>query len=385
MCEFSSKDLGHLGIVAAMCDEIGLVETIDRIIPPNPQAVLTTGECVKLMILNGSGFTSQPLYLEEEYFQTKPISRLLGREVSNEHISDDRLGRTLDRCYEANCDLIFSTLASSAIKKFNVDERFRHLDTTSMSVHGEYKDGIGLVEFGFSKDERPDLKQFMISLMCSQDGGVPLLAETIAGNTSDQTHFREVLQRVKSELKEDGKRSYYVADSAMYVQETIKELSDLVFWVSRVPERIKEAKELLKKIQIDDMTFIGNGYSILEQRSTYAGVEQRWLVVFSEKAFKKEEATLMRKIKKEKEDGEKILKQLSSKEFACKDDAEKQVIDALHKMKFHGIFSIDVIEKRKSGRRGRPKKDEVIEKKYKVKCALEQINEKIEEALTSNP
>ena len=44
--EYSRKDLDHLGIVSAMCDEIDLVNTIDRLVPPDPRAVLTTGECI---------------------------------------------------------------------------------------------------------------------------------------------------------------------------------------------------------------------------------------------------------------------------------------------------------------------------------------------------
>jgi transposase len=383
MDEFASKDLGHLGIVAAMCDEIGVVETIDRIIPPDPQAILTTGECVKLMILNGSGFSSKPLYLEEEYFRTKPVSRLLGREIPCEHISDDRLGRTLDRCYESNCDLIFSTLASQAVTRFNVDQRFRHLDSTSMHVHGEYEDGIGLVEFGFSKDERPDLKQFMISLVCSQDGDVPLLAETIAGNTSDQTHFKEVLQRVKGEITGEGPRSYYVADSALYVAETIKNLSDVVLWVSRVPERIKEASDLVKNTSIEEMRSLDDGYHILEKRSCYAGVEQRWLIVHSEKAFKKQEATLLRKIQKEKENMQKEIKRLASKEFSCQEDANSHLKEATKKMKFHSVDDVEITEKRKSGRRGRPKKGEDVDTRFKIKCKLFQNEEKVQEALAS--
>ena len=67
--EYSSKDLDHLGIVSAMCDEIDLVNTIDRLIPPDPRAVLTTGECIKLMVINGLGFTSRPLYLEAQFYE----------------------------------------------------------------------------------------------------------------------------------------------------------------------------------------------------------------------------------------------------------------------------------------------------------------------------
>ena len=39
--------------------------------------------------------------------------------------------------------------------------------------------------YGYSKDHRPDLKQAVLELMVSQDGGVPLLSKSWDGNTSD--------------------------------------------------------------------------------------------------------------------------------------------------------------------------------------------------------
>lgn len=66
--EYISKNLDHLGIVSIICDEIGLKDTLDQLIPPDPQMVITLGECLKLMIINGLGFSSRPLYLEAQVF-----------------------------------------------------------------------------------------------------------------------------------------------------------------------------------------------------------------------------------------------------------------------------------------------------------------------------
>ena len=43
-----SKDLDHLGIVAGICNEIGLIRCIDQIIPPDIRTKITIGECVQL-------------------------------------------------------------------------------------------------------------------------------------------------------------------------------------------------------------------------------------------------------------------------------------------------------------------------------------------------
>lgn len=154
---YRSKNLDHLGIVSQICDEIGIVETIDKILPPNPSMKISHGECIKLMVINGLGFTSRPLYLEAQFFSSRPVNRFLMKDCENA-INDDRLRRTLDQIFAFGCDPLFASVATQAALRFGVSKKFRHLDSTSMQVHGEYDnhEGIGLVTFGYSKDHRPD-------------------------------------------------------------------------------------------------------------------------------------------------------------------------------------------------------------------------------------
>jgi transposase len=382
--EYSSKDLDHLGIVSAMCDEIDLVNTIDRLIPPDPKAVLATGESIKLMVINGLGFTSRPLYLEAQFYEGKPIERLLGRQCESVEISDDRLGKALDRCYDLGCDTLFASIALKAAIKYNVDRTFRHLDTTSMEVDGEYildDQKIPLVTFGHSKDHRPDLKQFMMSLICSRDGDVPLLAQTIAGNTSDKTHFRETLLKLKSQIDQEKGNHYFIADSALYTSETVKETSSFVKWITRVPDRITEASQLIHKYTKKDLKEIADGYFGIEVGSMYGGIPQRWLLIYSEQAFTREKKTLEKRIKKELEVQKKEIKVLASKEFDCECDARKALSDLAKKLKYHQIGKIQILQKNEKSGRGRPKKDEPTTIKYKITSELVTDESKIGHAL----
>jgi transposase len=66
-----------------------------------------------------------------------------------------------------------------------------HFDTTSRSVWGEYEfaetqDLPFQVTSGYSKDKRPDLKQFVRSPLCV-DRAVPIWGKPEDGNASDQT------------------------------------------------------------------------------------------------------------------------------------------------------------------------------------------------------
>ena len=381
--EYSSKDLDHLGIVSAMCDEINLVSIIDRLIPPDPRATITTGESVKLMVINGLGFTSRPLYLEAQFYASKPIERFLGRPCASEEVSDDRLGRTLDSCFNYGCASIFSTVAGKAALKFNVNNKFQHLDSTSMQVQGEYisEDENPLITFGHSKDYRADLKQFMMSLMCSQDGDVPLLAQTIAGNTSDKTHFKETLNNLKAQIQTSPYASYFVADSALYAVDTLMDISDQIKWITRVPEKIKAASELVCSVVQENMKVLSEGYKGIEVCSTYGKTRQRWLLVYSEQAYSREKATLERQIKKEFELKGKELKKFKSKIFDCECDAKSSLYELEKTLKHHRLGEVVVKQQRAKSGRGRPKKNDSAIMKYSLEAKLEKDEEKISTSL----
>ena len=65
------KTINHLGIVAGIIDEIGIVELVNEQLGIDNQEIVNSGEIVKAIILNGLGFVSQPLYLFPHFFEDK--------------------------------------------------------------------------------------------------------------------------------------------------------------------------------------------------------------------------------------------------------------------------------------------------------------------------
>uniref|UniRef100_UPI00195225D0 DUF4277 domain-containing protein n=1 Tax=Leptolyngbya sp. CCY15150 TaxID=2767772 RepID=UPI00195225D0 len=57
------ENLDHLGLVAALVDEIGMVELADELLHAHSLNHISPGQVLKAMILNGLGFVSAPLYL----------------------------------------------------------------------------------------------------------------------------------------------------------------------------------------------------------------------------------------------------------------------------------------------------------------------------------
>jgi len=67
-------NLDHLGLVAGLIDEIGVVKQINELVVEQPGEKVSPGHAVKAMILNGLGLFSSPLYLFPEFFEGKPTS-----------------------------------------------------------------------------------------------------------------------------------------------------------------------------------------------------------------------------------------------------------------------------------------------------------------------
>ena len=88
--------LDHLGVIAAVIKDVGLLDMINARLVPDAQAVLTPGEAVARMMLNGLGFATRPLSLTPQFFANKPLDRLLPEGLAAELCNRVTLGRTLD-------------------------------------------------------------------------------------------------------------------------------------------------------------------------------------------------------------------------------------------------------------------------------------------------
>ncbi len=61
------SNLDHLGLVAGMIDELGIVEKINDLVGSQPGEKVSPGHAVKAMIINGLGLVSSPLYLFSKF------------------------------------------------------------------------------------------------------------------------------------------------------------------------------------------------------------------------------------------------------------------------------------------------------------------------------
>jgi len=234
---------------------------------------------------------------------------------------------------------------------------------------------------GYSKSHRHDLKQMIINLATTGKASFPIWMESHSGNASDKKVLPQAIKRMDNLCKtlELSEEFLYVGDSAIY--ENILEYSEQLHWLTRVPETIKEAKQLIMTpSETLDWHPLSEGYSYHESHSNYKGVEQRWLLIFSEQAFAKESKTLDKTIAKEYEKLTKAWWHLSKEQFSCSEDA-MITADKLSKiMQYHTVsYHAEAIAG--FGKRGRPKKNETSQIiAYKLVYELQQDDSKIEQA-----
>ena len=134
-----------------------------------------------------------------KFFEDKAGEHLLGNGIKPEHLNDYKIGRVMDKLYDYGLSKLFLLIALSAAKKYQINLEFSHLDSSSFSVHGQYNrarvsedkstekesepnsEPIPItITHGYSRDHRPDLKQFILDLIGTGDGNIPVFIEAEA-------------------------------------------------------------------------------------------------------------------------------------------------------------------------------------------------------------
>lgn len=358
---YSSKTINHLGLVAGMCDELGICNLVDQVITQDTEKRnVSVGQAIKAMILNGLGFAGRALYLTPLFFQDKPIDRLIGPGIEAEHLNDDVLGRALDEIYDYGPEQLYSQCAAQAINRLDLQPRCGHLDSTSLHVDGEYnshdeeQDGVVRITKGYSRDHRPELNQVVLQLICEGQAGIPLLMETLSGNSSDKESFRNTVKTHIGQMQADFHLEYIIADSALYVAETLKEMNTFK-WISRVPETINMACEIIDTVAPRIMNDIEQSASC-DLGVVYGDVKQRWVVVYSPEARKRAIKTVNKHSLNDSASELRNFETLCKQDFACELDAQSAVSKFEKKLKATCLNNVTIKQIPHFNGKGRPEK-----------------------------
>jgi hypothetical protein len=189
-----SERLGALPIVDGFLGRTGVQGLLERHLPPGDARTGLPAATVIGVLVRNLCVAREPLYgLADWAGRFEP--GLLGLGAGEAALlNDDRVGRALDQLFDSDRGSLLTELMLGVIGEFAVDCSQLHNDSTSISLHGDYAraDGRGrggkptvAAALGHSKDHRPDLKQFVLTLTISADGAVPLAHRLLDGNVTD--------------------------------------------------------------------------------------------------------------------------------------------------------------------------------------------------------
>ena len=244
-----------------------------------------------------------------------------------------------------------------------------------MSVWGEYaareQDGAeGLnVTFGYSKDLRPDLRQFLLQMLCVHRN-IPILGGCADGNASDKTVNNAVLTSLSKHMARYGLSEgafVYVADAAMVSPANLAAVGENLF-ITRLPFTYAEAERVVSEaVQGGDWTAgppqapaspgrKAAAHRVCETAVTIEERSYRAIVVHSDAGDKRRQKKLERALTASFAQAGEILKAAGKVEYFCRADAEAAAAKlAGEASPFHACEC--VVKEQLTYARGRPPKN----------------------------
>ena len=217
-----SERLGALPLINCFLERLALEDHLERFVPTTDRRVRVPYAKALAVLLRSLLIEREPMYRQHETVSTFAPAAFGLDEALGAHLSDDAVGRALDRLFDADRGALLTAVVVSAVEAFDLALSELHNDSTTVKFCGQYTQARGrrlrgkrapLITYGYSKDHRPDLKQLLFVLTTSDDGGVPVQFRVEAGNSNDSTTHSatwEALCRAAG-----GTDFLYVADSKL--------------------------------------------------------------------------------------------------------------------------------------------------------------------------
>jgi transposase len=231
--------VAHLPLILGVLRRLEVAPLIDQLIPPHPAHGLSCGrgvEALVLAILDGH----HALYKVGKRLEERGMIPLLQPGLTRPALNDYRLGHILDALFAAHLNQVLSVIALNALEVYAIPTPWLHQATTTIALYGAYADepplpGAPRPAYGHRTDGRDDLKQVLLSLGVSGDGGIPLRVGRRDGHRSDRVDIPVAIEECLA-LGVEGVRGI-VSDRQAYSRRTlgicIEHKIDLVTLVPR--------------------------------------------------------------------------------------------------------------------------------------------------------
>ena len=185
--------------------------------------------------------------------RVQTLTTLLDIRLRDTDCTDDRLARILTLLGDPHTQAALdAALMQRWIRVYRLPTETVRLDSTSVSVYHDDVDDASLLQHGWSKEHRPDLRQFKLMLATLDPLGLPICCQPIAGNRSDNPLYlsaydaavaavgtADVLVVGDSKMTDLPTRGHFVAGRSRYLgaYRPIHATAEIASWVERALAR----------------------------------------------------------------------------------------------------------------------------------------------------
>jgi len=119
--------------------------------------------------------------------------------------------------------------------------------------------------------------------MVEHQAGIPIPMKPLSGNSNDARGFGQVVRDHLAQLQITYGTTYVAADSALYSRDTLQQLAKTdMKLITHVPATLSEAQTAVTQANPETMVSMPEGYGYEVFASTYDGMDQRWVLIYSE-------------------------------------------------------------------------------------------------------
>jgi hypothetical protein len=128
--ELESETLGALPIVNSFLDRMGIVQVLDRFLPQDDVRLRLAPAAVIGVVLRNIIVGHRPVYALGEW--AEPFDpAVLGLDVGDTAaLNDDRVGRTLDRLFDADRATMITESVLGVVRRIDISTSQIHNDST---------------------------------------------------------------------------------------------------------------------------------------------------------------------------------------------------------------------------------------------------------------
>jgi transposase len=365
IAQTTSERVDDLPLILHWLKEMQVAEILDRMLPRvhKNRVGLSYGQLSVVFLTYIVTQSDHRLSHVESWVRLhhRTLTSISGWSIGDKDASDDRLADLLRVLGNAkNLGTIEEALSRHLVRAYELPTEVTRCDSSSFSVYHQNVSGearVPLLNYGYSKDHRPDLLQYRHALGTLDPAGIPLVSATLPGNETDDSMYYPFWVGLASAI---GHRDFlYIADSKAGNYETRAQIHQArglycfpLPMTGSVPERLKQwvlsappLENIVLPHQSVEEIAAGVGFEIplctmwqADPQSQWYRWEERYLVIRSEGFAQKHLTRLEKRLEKT----EQALEKLSAKQFSDCCVLKNKVATILKQYRSEEYFNITI-------------------------------------------